>query len=83
MLPLNLYARVRFFAHLARETAGAASTRSSLLPLFKGGHRDANLGRTAPREREVTSIVGWVERVARTRARWQPPRYPSSRSPVL
>jgi hypothetical protein len=35
MLPLNLYARVRFlFAHFARETAGAARTRSSLRPLI-------------------------------------------------
>jgi hypothetical protein len=33
MLPLNLYARVRVFcAQIARETAGAASTRSSLRP---------------------------------------------------
>ena len=38
MLPLNLYARMRFlFAQSARETAGAASTRSSLRPLIFGG----------------------------------------------
>jgi hypothetical protein len=37
MLRLYLYARVRFCcAHLARETAGAACTRSSLRPPFKG-----------------------------------------------
>jgi len=35
VFPLNLYARVRFlFVHLAHETAGAASTRHSLLPLI-------------------------------------------------
>ena len=33
MFPLNLYARVRFFVHVAHETAGAARTRSSLRPL--------------------------------------------------
>jgi hypothetical protein len=39
------------FAQIARETAGAASTRSSLRPLFsKGANEDANLGRSAPRE---------------------------------
>jgi hypothetical protein len=36
VFPLNLYARVRFFAHPAHETAGAARTRHSLLPLFRG-----------------------------------------------
>jgi len=35
VFPLNLYARVRFCCvHLARETAGAARTRSSLRPPF-------------------------------------------------
>jgi len=35
MPPLNLYARVRFLSCIfAHETAGAARTRSSLLPLF-------------------------------------------------
>ena len=39
------------FAQIARETAGAASTRSSLRPLFRRGPKeDANLGRSAPRE---------------------------------
>jgi hypothetical protein len=38
MLPLNLYARVRFLSFsFAHETAGAARTRSSLRPLFFGG----------------------------------------------
>ena len=34
MPPLDLYARVRFFAHFAHETAGAACTRLSLRPLL-------------------------------------------------
>src|SRR2546430_16876749 len=43
------------FAQIARETAGAASTRSSLRPLFRGGpNEDANLGRPAPREGRLT-----------------------------
>src|SRR6266702_4991880 len=51
------------FAQIARETAGAASTRSSLRPLIsKRANEDANLGRDAPRDRECASIVGWVER---------------------
>src|SRR5881409_2004864 len=44
------------FAQIARETAGAASTRSSLRPLTKrAGSYPANLGRPAPRECEVVS----------------------------
>src|SRR5438876_7011713 len=44
------------FAQIARETAGAASTRSSLRPLNKrAGSYPANLGRPAPRECEVVS----------------------------
>src|SRR5438552_8163237 len=51
------------FAQIARETAGAASTRSSLRPLFRREpNEDANLGRSAPRERESVLFVGWVER---------------------
>src|SRR3982751_7015934 len=39
------------FAQIARETAGAASTRSSLRPLFsRRANKDANLGRIAPRD---------------------------------
>src|ERR1700754_53895 len=38
-----------FTTHFARETAGAARTRHSLLPLF-GGDVAANLGQTVPRE---------------------------------
>src|SRR5438105_2268696 len=39
------------FAQIARETAGAASTRSSLRPLIsKRANEDASLGRSAPRE---------------------------------
>jgi hypothetical protein len=46
------------FAQIARETAGAASTRSSLRPLFRRGpNEDANLGRSAPREGETVSSV--------------------------
>src|ERR1700742_4388417 len=45
MLPLNLYARVRFLdAQFAHETAGAARTPSSL-PLSCGGPRPLCLGR--------------------------------------
>ena len=45
-------------AQIARETAGAASTRSSLRPLFRRGpNEDANLGRSAPREGETVSSV--------------------------
>src|SRR6185437_14386217 len=42
------------FALFAHETAGAASTRHSLLPLF-GGQRHENLGRKVPRECETAS----------------------------
>src|SRR6476646_4756793 len=39
------------YAQTARETAGAASTRSSLRPLIsRRANEDANLGRDAPRE---------------------------------
>jgi hypothetical protein len=42
------------FAQIARGTAGAASIRSSLRPLFFGrANEDAKLGRSAPRDREV------------------------------
>src|SRR6186997_3151438 len=41
-------------AQIARETAGAASTRSSLRPLFsRRANEDANLGYIVPRDREV------------------------------
>src|SRR6478672_7738010 len=44
------------FAQIARETAGAASTRSSLRPLSSGGpNENANLGRSTPRECETVS----------------------------
>src|SRR6187549_471321 len=42
-------------AQIARGTAGAASTRSSLRPLFKRRAKNANLGRKAPRECETIS----------------------------
>jgi hypothetical protein len=54
VLQLYLYARVRFFALIAHETAGAASTRHSLRPLrwanefAKLGHRAARTRRCGP-----------------------------------
>ena len=46
------------FVQIARGTAGAASTRSSLRPLFKRrANEDANLGRSASRECETVSAV--------------------------
>jgi hypothetical protein len=55
MLRLYLYARVRISLHLAHETAGAASTRHSLLPLV-GRERLLSKPRvlSAPRERRHT-----------------------------
>src|ERR671910_3399385 len=42
------------FAQIAHETAGAASTRSSLRPLTsRRANEEANLGRNAPRERRL------------------------------
>src|SRR6187431_938074 len=41
------------FAQIARETAGAASTRSSLRPLKMRADEDANLGQNMSRERET------------------------------
>src|SRR3954466_6416650 len=41
-------------AQIARGTAGAASTRSSLRPQFsRRANENANLGRNAPRERRI------------------------------
>src|ERR1700687_6322642 len=52
--PLNLYARVRFLLHFAHGTAGAARIRHSPRPLISRRETfRANLGRIAPREREV------------------------------
>src|ERR1700737_4116184 len=43
-----------FLCPVAHETAGAACTRCSLRPLIgEGGNLTANLGRNAPRDREV------------------------------
>src|SRR5258705_8778317 len=43
------------FAQIARETAGAASTRSSLPPLIsRTADEDATLGTNAPRDRRLT-----------------------------
>jgi hypothetical protein len=61
---------LRTFAH---ETAGAACTRHSLLPLFGGTRFSANLGRIAPRERGV--ICGESHCVAHpSRRRFAPPQ---------
>src|SRR6187402_2996915 len=47
-------------AQIARETAGAASTRSSLRPLIsRRAKEDAKLGQFMSRDREVF-FVGWV-----------------------
>ena len=53
----NLYARVRtFFVHIARETAGAACTRSSLRPRYRErAERDGKLGQIMSRECEAVS----------------------------
>jgi len=40
--PLNLYTRVRFLLPIARETAGAARIRHSLLPLSRGNQGQAS-----------------------------------------
>src|SRR6266540_983814 len=46
------------FAQIARGTAGAASTRSSLRPQFsRRANEDANLGRSASRDRETIPTV--------------------------
>ena len=45
MPPLNLYARVRLLLPIAREIAGAACIRHSLLPLF-GEIQGDNSGRS-------------------------------------
>src|SRR5215211_5847784 len=51
------------FAQIARGTAGAASTRSSLRPLYsKRAKEDANLGRKCAARSRKRVFVGWVER---------------------
>src|SRR5665213_78167 len=59
LLPLNLYAHVRFLLmHIAHETAGAARTRLSLRPLLRvacallllGANEIADLGQCVSRE---------------------------------
>jgi hypothetical protein len=74
-----------FSAHIARETAGAASTRHSLRPLPLGAKRFAKPGRNAPREcGGVFNEYGWAppprssspahvgDPVFRGRQRWEP-----------
>ena len=55
MFTAHLYARVRLDAQfLAHETAGAARTRHSLLPLcLKGDNEFGKLGQNMPRDREA------------------------------
>ena len=65
------------FAQIARETAGAASTRSSLRPLFsRRANEGANLGRSAPRDRETVSTSLRAQRS-------NPPRRTKRRSQAL
>jgi hypothetical protein len=48
-----------FYVQIARETAGAARTRSSLRPLFfEGKEFLAKLGHIRPRDREVVFGIG-------------------------
>ena len=51
------------FAH---DTAGAASTRSSLRPLFSEGKRRTSLGRNMPRDRAAISSRHCEERMRRS-----------------
>jgi len=51
VFPLNLYARVRLLPPIARETAGAARTRSSLLPLLLRGTRTMQTSGFSSREK--------------------------------
>jgi hypothetical protein len=70
---LYLYARVRFFALIAHETAGAACTRHSLLPPFLRDKVQANLGRSVPREGEIVSTViasGAKQSLPQQAAKW-------------
>ena len=63
MLPLNLYARVRFCLRIWH--ARPRVQRAPGLPCalyFLRANVIANLGRNVSREREVVSSVGWVER---------------------
>jgi hypothetical protein len=58
VLQLYLYARVRFFALIAHETAGAASTRHSLRPLLSWRMILQTSG-AARREIAETYLVCW------------------------
>ena len=58
MLPLYLYARVRVLsAQIAHETAGAASTRSSLRPLNERAGREEQTSGKACRENAASYSV--------------------------
>ena len=57
MFPLNLYARVRISLCInAHETAGAARTRSSLRPLFRGGQGICKTSGASRRENEDSCL---------------------------
>jgi len=63
-LPPNLYARVQIFvASIARETAGAARTRSSLRPLFsRARFLKLRAQRTA---RIISAVIARLDRATR------------------
>jgi hypothetical protein len=56
VFPLNLYARVRLFHFFARETAGAARTRSSLRPLISGAREFSGKPRAQRAARTRTPV---------------------------
>jgi hypothetical protein len=63
MLPPNLYARVRtFYLHCTRDRGCGAHPVFPAPSQLEGGRFQANLGQNMSRDREVTSLVGWVER---------------------
>ena len=63
LLPLHLYAHVRFvLMHIAHETAGAARTRSSLRPLLFGAERSCK-----PRAYAVARTMTHISSSPRTR----------------
>ena len=55
MFPLNLYARVRFFAQLCTRDRGCSAHPAFPAPSF-GEMAQANLGQIVPREGEVVSM---------------------------
>jgi hypothetical protein len=74
--PLNLYARVRFLLPIARETAGAARIRHSLLPLF-GENQGQGSGRSC---REIAEPYFIGSGSPRTKAVEPHPEEPAQRA---